>query len=91
MTSPYITFSPNPPVAGAQLTICIHDGVVPDSGQITWEPSSITSPASVSWTTANGGCETIWVPSNATDIKVESEKGQCDALTSPVAQPTDGG
>lgn len=83
-----ITFDPDPPIAGAKCKICKVGGTLPDVGLLTWDPATITQPEQVDWNTDNGGCVTINVPANATNVICESESGDAPFRDRPIAPPT---
>lgn len=86
MTEASITLDPDPPVAGAKLTICKVGGTLPGTGTLTWEPDSITEPDDVAW--PESGCIEITCPDTATNIQVEDDAGEAPYRDVPVVPPT---
>jgi hypothetical protein len=83
-----ITISPNdPPVAGTKATICKEGGTLPSGVTITFEPSSIP-PIRKEWNTDNGGCVTIDIPAEATNILIEDDSEEAPYRDRPVVPPT---
>lgn len=78
MTEPWtITFDPEPPSQGGQLTIGGKPGEVVD---LDWSPSG--APDSV--TIGQDGTVTITVPANATSLIASDRNGVADDKTTPI-------
>lgn len=78
-----ITLNPDPPEKGKPCKVCF-TGTLPNTGRYRFRVGgSWQAWTNIEWTSANGGCVTVNVPANATDMQVEDPSGQAPVRDVP--------